>query len=248
MPAKWLRVMSDKISHTRFTTHHASHITHDIGVPLLVGAFSVLLTFQMAWANPPTGIAPLLSLSDEPISSLIQDGVRSLIDAEGQEAFLRDLDQTPPNWEPIRHLVGEEHDEYLFALNRQRDAAREGHSLLQERIAFLWSGLLRRYQAEHHGFVVAIGPELTPTRWGIVRFKPVGLPNEMVAIPSPDHLPSLQRRVAAGEHVDIGVLFTGHLIPRESVIYGISHDGSEQGMVMPVVEIEQVDYFLKLSE
>ena len=70
----------------------------------------------------------------------------------------------------------------------------------------------------------------------------------MVAIPSPDQLHSLQQRVAAGEQVDIGVLFTGRLITWESVIYGISHDGSGQGMVMPVIEIERVDYFFRLGE
>ena len=37
---------------------------------------------------------------------------------------------------------------------------------------------------------------------------------------------------------------TGHLITEESVIYDFSHEEEGQGLIMPVVEVEQVDYLL----
>ncbi len=89
-----------------------------------------------------------------------------------------------------------------------------------------------------------MGPEFTQTTWGLVRFKPLQLPNEMVAVPSPVLLRSLQERIERGEPREIGILFTGTLLPWESIIYAFSHDGLEQGMVMPVVQIDGVRYFL----
>jgi hypothetical protein len=37
---------------------------------------------------------------------------------------------------------------------------------------------------------------------------------------------------------------TGHLIPEESVIYDFSHEEEGQGLIMPVVRVEHVQYFL----
>ena len=44
--------------------------------------------------------------------------------------------------------------------------------------------------------------------------------------------------------VEIEVVMTGRLIPDESIIYDFSHEEEGQGVIMPVVRIEQVDYVL----
>ncbi|MEC4674144.1 MAG: hypothetical protein VST68_08135, partial [Nitrospirota bacterium] len=160
------------------------------------------------------------------------------------ETFLTELEKQPPVWDKLHDPPGAEHGARLFVLNRQRDDFREGHPLLNQRIAFLWGAVLGDYQPEYKGFKLSIGPEPTQTSWGIVRFKPIGLPDEMIAIPSPNLLSSLHMRIAAGEKIGVGILFTGRLIPWESIIYGFSHDGLVQGMVMPVVQVDGVQYFI----
>jgi hypothetical protein len=47
-----------------------------------------------------------------------------------------------------------------------------------------------------------------------------------------------------GKPIDIKVAMTGHLIPEESVIYDFSHEQEGQGLIMPVVRIERMDYLL----
>lgn len=47
--------------------------------------------------------------------------------------------------------------------------------------------------------------------------------------------------------MEIGVLFIGHLVPEEAMIYDFSHDNPGDGMIMPVVRVEQVEYLLKHS-
>jgi hypothetical protein len=133
----------------------------------------------------------------------------------------------------------------LFALNRKRDKAREGHVLLNQPIAFFWSGLVRQYVPEHQGFTIAMGPDVTETAWGVVRFKPVGLPPYMIAIPSPEFRSSLQQQLAQGKKVDIKILFTGRLVPDESIIYAFSHDDPSHGMIIPVVQTEDVQYLFQ---
>ena len=73
-----------------------------------------------------------------------------------------------------------EHDERLFTLNRERDAKRAGNPALTQRITFVWFGELSLYDAEAGGFRIALGPRLTPTRWGVVRFKCEDLPSNLV--------------------------------------------------------------------
>ena len=54
--------------------------------------------------------------------------------------------------------------------------------------------------------------------------------NEMIAVPSAD--PDFGRSwtvTKEGKPVEIGILFTGTLIPWESIIYAFSHDGDEPG-------------------
>ncbi len=93
-----------------------------------------------------------------------------------------------------------------------------------------------------------MGPDFNKTEWGVIRFKPVGLPEEMIAIPSPEFRSPLQQQLAQGERVEIKILFTGRLIPDESIIYAFSHEDPNQGMIIPVVQTETVQYILQSSE
>ena len=193
--------------------------------------------------NSQAGIAELFELSSNPIHAQLSSSTRALLTSVEQESFLRELDGLAPNWSLLHDQPGEEHGQRLFAFNRARDEARESHSLLGQRIAFLWSGILRKYVPEYQGFTVAMGPELTTTNWGIVRFKPIGLPDEMIAVPSLSLRTTLQGQLDRGEQIEIKILFAGRLIQDESVMYAFSHDGSGDGMIMPVVRVEEVLYF-----
>mgnify|MGYP001268088496 FL=1 len=144
--------------------------------------------------------------------------------------------------------AGQEYGARLFDLNRQRDELRKEHPLLNQRIAFFWDGILREFDDEHQGYHVVIGPAPTQTTWGLVRFKPIGYPNEMVSKPPPHLLEAIQNGIDQGQSTEIRILFTGTLIPWESIIYAFSHDGSKQGMIMPVVQIDQVQYLLRSSQ
>ena len=212
-------------------------------------AVSVLLAFSLGLsleclAGPPSGIRPLESLpqSRTPFTG---EPIRTLLTAADQERFLNELEKQPPDWNQLHDPPGEELGARLFDFNRQRDALREGHPLMSQRVAFWWSGVLGEYREADQGFSVVMGPEFTKTTWGLVRFKPLQLPYEMVAVPSVAGLRTLLDRHAKGEHVEIGILFTGTLIPWESIIYAFSHDGTDQGLIMPVVQIDGVRYFFQ---
>ena len=215
----------------------------------LVPASCVLLVLSLllsldciAGAGPPSGIQPLEQLPQA--QPLFTDAsIRALFTPADQDLFLNELDKQPPDWAQLHDRPGEELGARLFDFNRQRDAAREGHPLLSQRVAFWWSGVLGEYHEAHRGFTVVMGPEFTQTTWGLVRFKPLRLPHEMVAVPSTAEL--LRDRGAKGEPVEIRILFTGTLIPWESIIYAFSHDGMEQGLIMPVVQVDEVRYFLR---
>ena len=222
--------------------------------PLVCSVFVILFMVHplpvffpfLANAEAPSGIQPLRELLQSNVHVLIPDpAVRPLLTSSEQERFLKELEKQPPEWDRLHDPPGEEHGTRLFALNRKRDDLRDGHPLLKQRVAFAWSGTLGEYHEKHEGYTVVLGPHPTQTNWGIVRFKPAGFPHEMVAVPSPARLRTIKNRRAKGEPVEIGILFTGTLIPWESIIYGFSHDGLEQGMVMPVVRVEGVQYFVK---
>lgn len=76
-----------------------------------------------------------------------------------------------------------------------------------------------------------------------MRLKPEDLPSNLVAVLLPTLNESLQKRVNKGERIEIDVAITGRLIPDESIIYDFAHDEPGQGMVMPVVRVERVDYY-----
>lgn len=193
------------------------------------------------------GVQRLRERPQEELNSLVNTGTWPLIKHNIIESFLTDLEGTAPNWATLHDREGEEHGAQLFAFNRMRDQKREGHPLLKQRIAFLWSGLLREYDMKRAGLTIAIGPEFVHTSWGIVRFKPMGLPDEMVVIPSPYLRKSFRKQIKKGEKIEVAMLFIGQLVPDESIMYAFSHEDPNEGMIMPVVQIEKVQYFLKPS-
>ena len=161
------------------------------------------------------GIQPLLELGDQSVQALIPGSLRPLVEVKEIEGFLQELEGMPPDWTQLRHSDLTEQSERLFQLNRQRDKVRTAqHSLLHQPIAFLWSGMLRQFLPEYQGFSLALGPELTQTSWGIIRFKPRDLPDYLVAVPSPALRKQLLARQQQGEQIEIIVVFIGTLTLR----------------------------------
>jgi len=198
------------------------------------------------WAEDAVGAGPLLTIAHKDLVRILPLDCRILIDPHSIEQFLDALDRNPPDWGLVYGHGHHDpaHDERLFTLNRERDAKRAGNPVLTQLIAFVWSGELTRYDAEAGGFRVAVGPKLTPTRWGVVRFKYQDLQGEFVARASAALRGELEQRLARGESVDIAVAMTGRLIPEESVVYDFSHDQAGLGVIMPVVKVERLDYLL----
>jgi len=194
------------------------------------------------------GIQPLLELDGQSIHGLIPASSQYLILSGEIEQFLQKLESTPPDWTQLRHSDITRQSERLFQFNRQRDKARAAkNAILEKPVAFLWAGILRQYLPEYQGFSLALGPELTHTSWGIIRFKPLDLPNYLVAVPSLALRKELLVRQKQGEHIEIVVICIGALVPDESLIYGFSHDGHQKGMILPVVSIQNILYILKPS-
>jgi hypothetical protein len=190
------------------------------------------------------GTRPMLVATPQELQGLLPPDTTLLQNPVTLEQFLAALDGTPPDWAGLHGGHGTHPSERLFALNRERDGRRAGREALARRITFLWDGVLSGYVPDKGGFPVAIGPETIATTWGIVRFKPENLPAELVAAP-PAHLKeSLERKVARGEQVPVIVAMTGRLVPDESLIYDFAHEDPGQGMVMPMVRVERIDYLL----
>jgi hypothetical protein len=107
------------------------------------------------------GIQPLIQLESQSLHQLIPRNVRPLLLPEEQEQFLQELEGHPPDWTTLQSPDHTEQSERLFKLNRARDETRLIHkNILQQPIAFLWSGFLQTYMPEYQGFSVALGPEL----------------------------------------------------------------------------------------
>jgi hypothetical protein len=209
---------------------------------LLVG-LSALLPAG-AFGEDLSGARLLLVAARQDLQALLPRDATLLHDPIPLEKFLSALDGAPPDWNELHGLHGARHDERLFALNRERDRLRLGREALAQRITFLWDGVLSGYVPDKGGFLVAIGPEMIVTTWGVVRFKPESLPAELVAVP-PAHLKkSLRSKVARGEQVPVIVAMTGRLVPEEALIYDFAHEDPGQGMVMPMVRVERIDYCL----
>jgi hypothetical protein len=203
-----------------------------------------------AYSQPDqdTGIQPLLALEGKTIQELLPFPIQPLIFPQEIEEFLKKLDGKPPDWTKFRHSDMAEQSEQLFQFNRQRDTDRTVKgALLKQRVAFVWAGFLREYLPEFQGFSVALGPELTHTSWGIIRFKPVDLPDYLVAVPSIHLRKHLLTRQKQGEPIEIMIVCIGNVISQESLIYAYSHDGHQDGMILPVVSIQKLLYVLKPS-
>ena len=198
------------------------------------------------WAEDAIGTRSLLTIARKDLHSILPPDCHILIDPHSIEQFLDALDGYPPDWGLV---YGRGHhdpglDERLFTLNRERDAKRAGKKALQWTVVFLWSAELSRYDPTAGGFSLAIGPIFTPTRWGVVRFKPEEVPSNLVAIPDPSTRDILRRQLDAGRKVAIEIAMMGRLIPEESIVYDFSHDEEGLGIIMPMVRIERVEYLL----
>ncbi|HEX6825501.1 MAG TPA: hypothetical protein VF077_04220 [Nitrospiraceae bacterium] len=198
------------------------------------------------WAEDTIGTRPLLTIGYKDLASILPPDCRILIDPSSIEQFLDALDGSPPDWGAVygRGHHDPTHDERLFTLNRERDAKRAGKEGLQWTVVFLWSADLSRYDPTTGGFSLAIGPIFTPTRWGVVRFKPEEVPSNLVVIPNPSTRDVLRRQLDAGRKIGIEIAMVGRLIPDESLVYDFSHDEEGVGIIMPVVRIERVEYLM----
>jgi hypothetical protein len=208
--------------------------------------FAGLLTVLPAGARGEdfSGTRLLLVAAPQHLQALLPRDTTLLHDPSTIEKFLAALDSTPPDWGTLHSAHGDRHDERLFALNRARDGLRAGREALTQRITFLWDGVLSGYVPDKGGFLVAIGPELIVTKWGIVRFKPERLPAELVAVPPADLKGSLLARAARGETIRVIVAMTGRLVQEEALIYDFAHEDPGQGMIMPMVRVERIDYLV----
>jgi len=198
------------------------------------------------WAEEAIGTRPLLTIAHKDLHIILPPDCHILIDPHSIEQFLDALDGNPPDWGLVyghgHHDLA--HDERLFTLNRERDAKREGKEALQWTVVFLWSADLSRYDPTTGGFSLAIGPIFTPTKWGLVRFKPEEVPSNLVVIPNPSTRDVLRRQLDAGRKIGIEIAMVGRLIPEESLVYDFSHDEEGVGIIMPVVRIERVEYLM----
>ena len=198
------------------------------------------------WAEDAIGTRPLLTIARKDLHTILPSDCHILIDTYSIEQFLDALDGNPPDWGLVygHGHQDPDHDERLFTLNRDRDAKREGKEALQWTVVFLWSADLSRYDPTTGGFSLAIGPIFTPTRWGVVRFKPEEVPSNLVVIPNPSIRDVLRRQLDAGRKIGIEIAMVGRLIPDESLVYDFSHDEKGLGIIMPVVRIERVEYLM----
>jgi hypothetical protein len=180
------------------------------------------------------------------LEARLPSGTMLMMRPSAIEQFLRELDEQPPNWAAVygqgHHDEG--HDERLFALNRERDAKREGRPALSKPVAFAWTGTLFPYDASIGGYPVAIGPKFVKTSWGMVRFKPEDAPGNLSVAPDASRQILLQGLLEQGQPVEIDVVMTGTLIPAESIVYDFSHDEEGLGLIMPFVKVERVDFVL----
>lgn len=194
-----------------------------------------------------TGLRQLRTIPLSTLDALLPVGTHVLIERNAIEAFLVALEATPPDWATVygqgHHDPG--HDERLFNLNRERDAAREENPVLNWHVAFVWPGELSQFDPETKSYAVAVGPAFNATGWGMVRFKPEEFPSNLRVRPNKKLAGLISRSLAKREKVEVVVVMAGALISTESIIYDFSHEEEGVGLIMPVVRVEQVEVVLK---
>ncbi|TKS59429.1 MAG: hypothetical protein EWM72_02239 [Nitrospira sp.] len=205
-----------------------------------------ILTWALEVKGEEVNVRGYLHVSHESLRAILPQDTHLLLDPASIEQFLDVLDGSPPDWATVYGHGHDDpgHDDRLFALNRERDAKREGKLALSWLITFVWLGELSSYNPDAGGFPVALGPKFTSTRWGIVRFKPEEVPGNLVVVVDALQREQLQRKIEQRRHLDIEVVMTGRLIPEESLVYDFSHDEEGLGLIMPFVRVEQVDFIL----
>lgn len=217
---------------------------HFLSLFCLSGLLILPTTIQ---AEDGIGFRPLRTVLPAELASILPSGTHVLIERSAIEAFLAGLEGAPPDWATVyghgHHDPG--HDERLFNLNRERDAAREGNPVLNWHVAFVWPGELSQFDPETKSYAVAVGPEFNSTRWGMVRFKPEEFPSDLRVRPNKKLAGRISRSLAKHEKVPVSVVMVGMLIPFESIIYDFSHDEEGVGLIMPVVRVEQVEVLFK---
>ncbi|MGZ8365704.1 MAG: hypothetical protein ACXWWG_05260 [Nitrospira sp.] len=193
-----------------------------------------------------TELRQLRTIPLSTLDALLPVGTHVLIERNAIEAFLVALEGAPPDWATVyghgHHDLG--HDERLFDLNRERDAAREENPVLNWHVAFVWPGELSQFDPETKSYAVAVGPEFNSTGWGMVRFKPDEFPSNLRVKPGEKLAGRISRSLAQHEKVHVVVVMAGALIPSESIIYDFSHEEEGVGLIMPVVRVEQVEVVL----
>ncbi len=226
---------------------------HPIRTCLLMMAWAILVLMVHSKSVPPAaasdktiGSQALLALKGNSPHSLVPASVRPLLTTPELETFLRELEGQPPTWDQLSAHDMTEQSERLFQFNRHRDEIREKHpALLEQPIAFVWSGELRHFHEEHQGYTIALGPEIILTAWGLVRFKPRDIPDNMIARIPTDGKDEILDKLGSLKTTEIGVLFIGTLTESESIMYAFSHDGDHDGMILPVITITALKYYLK---
>ena len=218
----------------------ARHVARYLSLLCLSGLITLPTIIQ---ADDGIGLRPLRTIPPAKLASILPSDTHALIDRSAIEAFLVALEGAPPDWATVygqgHHDPG--HDERLFNLNRERDAARERNPVLNWHVAFVWPGELSQFDPETKGYAVAVGPEFNSTRWGIVRFKPEEFPNNLRVRPDKKLAGRISRSLAKREKAHVLVVMAGVLIPSESIIYDFSHEEERVGLIMPVVRVEQVE-------
>lgn len=208
--------------------------------------YAVSLSSATVRSEDDQGPRPLRTISLVQIQQLLPSGTHLLINRGAIESFLVALEGTPPDWPTVygRGHHDLEHDERLFNLNRARDAAREENPTLTWRIAFMWVGEVSYFDAETRSYAIAVGPEFTPTSWGVVRFKPEEVPGNLRVRPDKYLADWIDWSLLRHKSVQVSLVMVGTLIPTESVIYDFSHEKEGLGLIMPVVRVEQVEILL----
>lgn len=217
------------------------------GMPLGMTILLVALTVAAdGWSREPGEPGPLRYLAPDQLHTILPPDTNVMTQPAAIERFLAELDGEPPDWPTVyghgHHDPG--HDDRLFALNRERDAKREGRTALSVPVAFVWSGSLSRYDPSIGGFPIALGPNFIKTSWGLVRFKPEEAPGNLSVVPDASHQSAFEHLLEHGQPVEIDVVMTGRLIPGESLVYDFSHEEEGLGLIMPFVRVEQVDFVL----